>query len=351
MISKALVTTALIVYGFSALALDQTPPRAMDSANQPSRMFDRFESRLSQLPTSGSVQNLPWSDNYWPSTLGGVAQRWQSSPPIGPRSYRLYSRAEVAQLSKVQINALSPAEKFDIIFGDYTYTTVHEEIQRTGSDPQSWFGLCHAIAAAATNFYEPETVSYLVDLGGAKRKITLYSSDVKALLALAVHYHMSADEIRMGRRCYSTQASADGPCWDANPASLYLAVTNVIGKLHKSVVLDMDDRQEVWNSALAGYTAKVVQDNKISVKAAPGTVNQVVVTLQVAHTLGSYPSFHRVGLASTTKVYQFTLELDVAGRIIGGEWISQNRPDFIWISKIPRFRNLFAPVEQMVHRF
>lgn len=351
MFAKLLIPTLTVTFCFCAFALEQAPPRAMDPYNQPSRMFNRFESRLSQLPTSGTVRNLPWSDNYWPSTLGGIAQRWQSSPAVGPNNYRLFTKAEVEQLSDAQLNALSPAEKFDIMFGDYTYTTVREEIRRTADNPLNWFGLCHAVAAAATNFYEPETVSYLVDIGGRKRKVTLYSSDVKALLALAVDYHMSADEIRMGQRCYSTSASSDGPCWDANPASLYLAVTNVIGKLHKSIVIDMDDRQEVWNSALAGYSARVVQDNKISSKAAPGTVNQVVVTLQVAYSLGTMPSYHRVGLASAAKVYQFTLELDSSGRIIGGEWISQNRPDFIWVSKIPRFTKLFAPVEQMVRRF
>lgn len=325
--------------------------RAMDSANHPSKMFQKFENHLIRLPLSGRAKNAPWSDNYWPSQLGGAAQRWQTSRPAGPSSYQLLTQNEVAALSDAQLMALSPAEKFDIVFGDYTYSTVNVEKRRTAGKLEDWYGLCHAVAAAATNFYEPQSITYDVKIANQTRAVTLYSSDVKAILALATHFHMSGDEIRLGNRCNSIQASADGPCWDANPASFFLAVTNVTGLLGDSLVIDVDDRREVWNSAIASYSARVRPDNKISSLAAVGTVSQVQVDLTITHALGTNPSRSQVGLAQGEKRYKFTLELDASGRIIGGEWVSSNRPDFMWISKIPRFTNLFAPVEQMVTRF
>jgi hypothetical protein len=39
--------------------------------------------------------------------------------------------------------------------------------------------------------------------------------------------------------------------------------------------------------------------------------------------------------AQTTKSkdYEYVLELDIAGNIIGGEWISETRPDMLWMKK------------------
>jgi hypothetical protein len=34
-----------------------------------------------------------------------------------------------------------------------------------------------------------------------------------------------------------------------------------------------------------------------------------------------------------SKAYEYTLELDSAGNIIGGEWISETQPDFLWLEK------------------
>jgi hypothetical protein len=35
----------------------------------------------------------------------------------------------------------------------------------------------------------------------------------------------------------------------------------------------------------------------------------------------------------TTRYYEYTLELDPVGSVIGGEWISETRPDFLWVKE------------------
>lgn len=38
--------------------------------------------------------------------------------------------------------------------------------------------------------------------------------------------------------------------------------------------------------------------------------------------------------------YEYVLELDSFGNIVGGEWISETRPDMIWMKgRDPQFRN------------
>ena len=37
----------------------------------------------------------------------------------------------------------------------------------------------------------------------------------------------------------------------------------------------------------------------------------------------------------SSRVYDYKLELNSKGEIIGGDWISEGRPDFIWLQKAP----------------
>ena len=37
------------------------------------------------------------------------------------------------------------------------------------------------------------------------------------------------------------------------------------------------------------------------------------------------------------KVYSYRLELDISGSIVGGEWLNELRPDFLWSMEKPEF--------------
>ena len=47
------------------------------------------------------------------------------------------------------------------------------------------------------------------------------------------------------------------------------------------------------------------------------------------------------------KVYRYVLELDSEDNIIGGEWVSFDRPDFLWKQAKPEFQGFFAPLEKI----
>ena len=45
--------------------------------------------------------------------------------------------------------------------------------------------------------------------------------------------------------------------------------------------------------------------------------------------------------------YDYTLELDSAGRILGGQWISAARPDFLWTAAKLKFTGHYQGLEQI----
>ncbi|MES2962592.1 MAG: hypothetical protein V4760_01795, partial [Bdellovibrionota bacterium] len=127
-----------------------------------------YESRLDRLAKSGRAEIKPWSDTYWPSREGGAAYRWQSAGGgkelTDPHYYRPHDSYALAEMSDESLAKLSPAEKYDIIQGRFDYPTVRKEASRTSPEMPKWHGLCHAVAIATTNFAEPRTVHYRVQL-------------------------------------------------------------------------------------------------------------------------------------------------------------------------------------------
>lgn len=223
-----------------------------DAANNPVTMMasaNAFETRYSALPKSGRPERAPWSDNYWPTYQGGVAHRWNWDKTdkldrLEARSsdrlyrgqlddnedlqklrsevygYSTYSKDQLMAMSEEErqavIRTLSPAEKYDIYRGDFEYTTVKAERERTGiqqtlrDNPdykqgktiETWFGICHAWAPATILFKEPGALTVE---SKDQIKVEFGASDVKALLSHMID--VDNDQTRfntfMGTRCNS----------------------------------------------------------------------------------------------------------------------------------------------------
>ncbi|MEC7183587.1 MAG: hypothetical protein VXW15_12790, partial [Bdellovibrionota bacterium] len=45
--------------------------------------------------------------------------------------------------------------------------------------------------------------------------------------------------------------------------------------------------------------------------------------------------------------YEYALELDSKDRIVGGSWISYDRPDFIWKQEKPKFSGYFRNLKKI----
>lgn len=331
---------------------------AWNSLNDPVRIDPAYQRILSELPSSGQVTHRPWSDNYWPSYQGGIAYRWHTSGSSNrktPFDYKPYSRRSVESMSKDQLAALSPAEKYDIYKENFDYPTVRRELKRTNRSDPKWHGLCHGWAAASINFrYEPGPI-ILTSPSGIK--IPFGSSDIKALLSLYQGDINKSKTSFLGARCESNSSRSwwgggsnlgTSACRDTNAGTFHIIMTNQLGLKGQPFVADLTRGLEVWNYPINSYSAKVVRvRNRASSGAAQGTVREVEISAKVQYAVENSASWSKIGTTAKTQNFHYRLELNSQGEIIGGEWLQFDRPDFIWLQMKPQFTGYYQDIENI----
>lgn len=155
----------------------------------------------------------------------------------------------------------------------------------------------------------------------------------------------------LGSRCNLDKAngrfSSDASCTDTNAGAFHVVLTNYIGTKNESFVIDRTRDAEVWNQPVEAFAVKVLEERKPSVGAASGTVKEMLVQTNVRWVAELENAWDRSGTNLEVSTYQYTLELDSMGRIIGGEWVSWERPDFIWTQTRPSFDGIMAPLKEL----
>lgn len=343
---------------------------AWDAANNPAVIATpEYERSWQKLPLTGVLTNKGWSDDYWPTYKGGITHRWIKKD-------HSYAIADMETLRGMRLNDLSPAEKYDVFMERFDFPTVKDERKRTrimktveGSPeydasyeiPQ-WEGLCHGWAPAAHNFLEPKrSVKVQTPVGDME----FFASDIKALLTYYHQYsgNRSTRTSFVSRRCEVKFAELDeklaageidkkawedareGACGDVNAATFHLVLANEIGIKKLGFLLDVTRDFEVWNQPVNEYTSYVLEEKaEAGEGSAPGTVREITVETRMNYTVESEPSIWPVGASELSKVYQYILELNASDEVIGGRWISEDRPDFLWRESVPEFRGYFGSI-------
>ncbi len=320
---------------------------APDARNRSELMGVPIE-KLDNIKAEARVRKVGWSGDYWPTLKGGIADRWQERK-YGSRFqdflYPIKSESELRQMTDSAWNGLSPAEKFDLFQGQLNFPVTRAEhsnaaaaADEDGTIP-SWFGLCHGWAPAA--LLEPDPGSRSIVSGPFGRKITFYSADMKALWT-KLYADAQVANYFLGGRCNDrtverdSQGRAINPtCRDTNPASLHLVLGHFIGKKRVGFVADVYNGDQVWNQPVVGY--KFVYTNRRSLSsdrnyrhAAPETSSLVDVDLTMEYLVEGQSSRSSIAPITSNSLMNYTLELDSQGHVIGGEWISSDRPDFLW---------------------
>lgn len=329
-------------------------------ADDPTRFTANLEERLDRLPVQGKASPIPWTGTYWPAYRDSINFRW-----AGPRS-------------------LSAAEKYALAFGAYG---TEELVSRTfGIDAQMnapfcvddsqcnrflhevcgrrtfqyvgrctpfWSGICDGWASAAILFPEP-TRPVLVN------GVTFSVQDIKALLSLV---QTSAPRRGVSLMCtrsddlggilYDAAGRPLAPeCRDTNAGTYHILLANYLGLLGKSFVEDRTFDAQVWNQPLRSF--QVLDQRAISAQEANSLIAGVGLqrylfdpAAQRFAYVKSQVSFVKEARADVDgnqsanidnytgyDVYEYVLELDGTGRIIGGEWAGASKrshPDFLWI--------------------
>ena len=312
---------------------------AWDAFNDPAPFGSTIERNIKRLPLAASLVNQPWSGYYWPHKTAGIAYRWQD-PGSDPFRYQTPpTPLSGAALNSSAINALSPAEKFDLLRVREDFPLVKSERTRTSGDNNvSWSGICHGWAASAVLFQEPQAVTVVNAQGVA---IPFASGDIAALLAHQLGVTLKLKTAQAGLRCQGSVAP-DGshPCGeDVNAGAFHLILTNSIGLKHTPFIIDSSEDAPIWNHVVTSY--QVIPGNRFAPTATshPETNFRYEMTVQVRIVVMAAPT--RQGLRAQARnktrvlTYKYMLEIDKKDNIIGGEWISNVRPDFAWSPVLP----------------
>jgi hypothetical protein len=178
---------------------------------------------------------------------------------------------------------------------------------------------------------------------------------VKALLSFYVGQVAEAPTRFLGERCNEdlTRRPAAGErpeCRDTNAGAFHVVLANMIGLRKQGFVIDKTRDLQVWNQPVWSYEAQVEgESSEPSPGAAPGTVKEVTMSVGVTYGVEVQPHWDALGdeSASRTAEYSYRLELNAQGDIIGGEWLTSERPDFMWMQEVPEFDGYFAPLKKI----
>ena len=293
---------------YEAMNPDNNPAHLPGAVSQLDRVYR-------ELPVKGYV-NRVWTGWWWPMSEGGTASR--------------------------RFGHLSPMEKYDKATGTAAYKWEVENSKEYKET--SWAGHCNGVAASGIMLEEPiRSVVY--------NEVEFSIPDIKALLAEMWQGSgwIIGDKCNLKKPTYDDYGRIkETECRDLNPATLHIAITNFLGQYGKALILDIDNTEAVWNYPVHEY--KYVEKGWYSKSEAaailhgdgtPYTYNEDAV--DIVHVQMDL-TFSGTG----RQVYDYFLELDIDGTIIGGEWYGRSKkkhPDFIWRPQDPKAYNPFLDLD------
>lgn len=385
---KSLFLASMMIVSSSAFA------ELWDGGSSPAN-FTRLAGGISlttnfkSLPKNGKLADdrLGWSESYWPSNKGGIAYRWNHPDPR-PFQFKLHTKEELMRMSQDELSKLSPAELYDITNDDYNYTLTKRALSLYSPKDLWWEGICHGWAQAAINYPEPQPILYTNKSG---IKVPMGASDIKALLAMHEAYNYKGEIFGFaGRRCkvpgkvvgeaddrdhpsvrgYPIASLAESPdCRDVNAGAFHVIISNMLGLHGKGFVADIDRFNDVWNQPIVGYHSQIVGEEPLDEShRSSGIAKRVRVKMEM--TYGEELKFYTPELAAAgnqnfvsktpvtltphqkflSKNYEYIVEINSSGNVIGGEWVSQTRPDFMWnYGRSKTFKSSPMPLSHLRH--
>ncbi|NDD92297.1 hypothetical protein EBZ37_09455 [bacterium] len=194
----------------------------------------------------GRPSRSPWVGYWWPYTANGIA-------------------------SGRYTGGASPAGKYDAARGGATQAQIWEILNHGARvrGVQGWWGHCNGWCVAAALYPEPIESQRV---NGVRFEI----ADQKALLSEAA-MEVSADFY--GNRV-DWSSDWNSPKYDdVIPAQYFLVLTNYMGKLRQTVLIDRYTGDQVWNQPLAGYRFQMPKpDDYLGADPAAPNVYRIRVT-------------------------------------------------------------------------
>ena len=326
---------------------------------------------LAKMRTAGleraQLHQQPWSGWYWPLNEGGLAFRYGDPGFPSGADWPTISNYLLKNIGKGPASVFSPAEKYDLLLGDKNFTLTRSMIRTAGDHAvggaiEAWLGFCTGWANASMMLPRPVR-SVIVTARDGKTKIEFLPSDIKALGALLWANGFAPARV-VGNVCGESPVRRDPvsgraldiACRDTNPATFHLSMTNQVGFKGRSMLIDSDSGYQIWNQPVTSYSYSYFdpetglpasfEDAVTPLKAfktdpfkglrAPGAKYVVGVETHLTFVYETRPNLSETDSPAADElrypIYKYDLELDSAGRIIGGEWRTRLHPDVLWVA-------------------
>lgn len=316
-----------------------------------------MEMNINNLPTVGVYTPSPWPGPYWPMYQDGINVIWSSGEASAAEKYATAFGLDVSDF----MDKISAASGIDAESGNTACTTDDdcsslndESVCAIRTDKSSgyciptWYGICHAWTPAALLEDEPQCdVTY--------NGVTFHVMDLKALVT-QVYDGADVETVFTGVRYNGESDSTDkygrhsnSAYRDLNPGFFHVAITNLLGSLNHTFIIDYAADADVWNQPVRGFKVKETQRytleeagedfygvNTYPYNSEADSIMYVETRLSwvyETYTDGPLVSSGEVDSYTTGAYYTYLLELDESDNIIGGEWIwnsSDTHPDFLW---------------------
>lgn len=292
-----------------------------DQANNPHNFPTVQSVKFDILPLSGTARNRPWTGYHWPSREGGIAQQWQLKRRASLNDLKSFDQFE--NMSRNEKLRLSPAEKLDLILGDYSYYYTNWELRNNPLSSVKWAGVCDGLAMASMNLEQPSTVTVR---NRFNQEIPLATSDIKAIASWYFARIHRGRIYWIGQRCDRDRRSND-PCWDVNPGAFHVILANHIGYEKRMFLMDNTKGKEVWNYPVFEYRSQIQNSRRYS----DGSVRYRMQTT-IKHGRTTQPHMNPIPSEGkyTQRTFSYYLNVSKNGDVIGGVWISDQHPDFLW---------------------
>jgi hypothetical protein len=348
--------------------------RAEELLNRTDLLKDPFTMHKQGLDKA-TVANPPWSGDYWAIYKGILGQRfldttfaWANDWSVLFAYIQKFTFMQIFQAGDPEkMDQLSTSEKYDLIMGDTTGSLTKnmwqqgKEYYDSYGKVETWMGICHGWSAAAIAVPRPEK-SIVVRAFDDKTPITLHPSEIKGL-ASYLWATTPYKSFFIGGRCNFKDVPKDEfgrptaqECRDTNPATWHIAMVNSIGVDKRSFVMDATMDYEVWNQPILGYSIKYFnpRDQKEVGNPEQATIKlsewdqdpfkkfrskkaqtAIGILMQVRYVVEEAANDRDVDNTDFdfvyTAEYMYDLELDSNRRIVGGEWMTLEHPDFLWV--------------------
>ena len=368
-----------------------------EAHDNPRYLFEdgvKVETNIMHLPAAGKLTFKPWSADYWPIAKGGISYRY-ADPEFEAMLLDDDTYARVIDYYKQptdflrlppsgeqrqqKLDMYSPAEKYDLLVGssDFTLTNQAKQQGHKYADEDgavaAWMGICHGWAIAAYASPRPAQ-SIAVKAVDGKTTVNFYPDDLRALVSLKWAAASSWNGLFIGGRCNVSQHAddddeqrlnvdaesgrvLDAECFDTNPGTWHTVITNKIGRYNESFIMDATFDAEVWNQPVYAYKVQYYhprtqapgtleasimpidaqwkqEDTFAAFRNNPQAKKIVLVKMSVTYVAENAPQPGKSAadyLISVT--YWYDLELDEHDNIVGGEWLSNSHPDFLWTKR------------------